>query len=87
MLQSGVSPPVLEERLVPVEGGLLWWFEEGGGGGGRMKECCLLNECCLGWKWKWSFSCCLSVLVFWEVNARAASVGAEPGLLGSAIQF
>ena len=34
MLQSGVSPPVLEERLVPVEGGLLWWFEEGGGGGG-----------------------------------------------------
>ena len=52
-----------------------------------MKECCLLNECCLGWKWKWSFFCCLSVLAFWEVNARAASVGAEPGLLGSAIQF
>ena len=85
MLQSGVSPPVLEERLVPVEGGLLWWFEEGGGG--RMKECCLLNECCLGWKWKWSFFCCLSVLAFWEANERAASVGAEPGLLGSAIQF
>ena len=30
MLQSGVSPPVLEEQLVPVEGGLLCWFEEGG---------------------------------------------------------
>ena len=32
MLQLGVT--VLEERLVPVEGGLLWWSEEGGGGGG-----------------------------------------------------
>ena len=30
MLQSGVSSPVLEERLIPVEGGLLWWSEEGG---------------------------------------------------------
>ena len=27
MLQSGVSSPVLEERLAPVEDGLLWWSE------------------------------------------------------------
>ena len=32
MLQSGVSSPVLEERLVPVEGSLLWWTEDGGQG-------------------------------------------------------
>ena len=34
MLWSGVPSTVLEERLVPVKGGLLWWSEEGGGGEG-----------------------------------------------------